>query len=65
MSALTEVFYTSLATLAFGSIAMCCRICYKSQCSEVECGCIKIHRAVDLEKNSRSERDLDSRLDIP
>ena len=54
MSALTEVFYISLATLTFGSIAMSIRMGYKSKCSEVECGCIKIKRDVNIEK----EEDL-------
>ncbi len=52
---LDGVFYMSLATLAFGSVAMCIRMCYKSKCNEVKCcGCIKITRDVGIEK----EEDL-------
>ena len=52
---LDGVFYMSLATLAFGSIAMCIRMCYKSKCNEIKCcGCIKIKRDVEIER----EEDL-------
>ena len=50
LEGVNAIFYMSLATLAFGSIAMCFRMCYKSKCSEVECcGCI-IKRDVNVEK---------------
>ena len=48
------VFYMSMATLFFGSVAMCFRMCYKSKCSEVNFGCLKIKRDVNIEK----EEDL-------
>jgi hypothetical protein len=52
---LDGVFYMSLATLFFGSVAMIVRMCYKSKCNEITCcGCIKILRDVDIEK----EEDL-------
>ena len=55
LEGVNAIFYMSLATLAFGSIAMCIRMGYKSKCNEVKCcGCIKITRDVEIEK----EEDL-------
>ena len=52
---LDGVFYMSLATLFFGSVAMIVRMCYKSKCNEITCcGCLKFLRDVDIEK----EEDL-------
>ena len=49
------IFYMSMATLVFGSIAMCCRMCYKSKCNEITCGCIKIIRNVNIEEHEDME----------
>jgi len=54
LEGVNAIFYMGLATLAFGSIAMCFRMCYKSKCNEIICGCIKITRDVNVEK----EEDL-------
>ena len=54
LEGVNAIFYMGLATLAFGSIAMCFRMCYKSKCSEINCGCLKIKRDVNVEK----EEDL-------
>ena len=55
LEGVNAIFYMGLATLLFGSIAMCYRMCYKSKCSEIKCcGCIKVTRDVEIEK----EEDL-------
>jgi len=45
------VFFTGIATLAFGFLAMLIRYTFLSKCDNVSicCDLIKIHRAVELE----------------
>ena len=51
LEGVNAIFYMSVATLLCGSIALCYRMCYKSKCSEIKiCGCIKITRDVEIEK---------------
>ena len=47
---LTEVFLSLLVTSGVGLILALSRMCYKSKCESVECCCIKIKRAVELEE---------------
>ena len=57
LEGVNAIFYMGLATLAFGSIAMCFRMCYKSKCSEINCGCLKIKRDVNVENPYRWAED--------
>ena len=50
LEGVNAIFYMGIVTLLFGSVAMCFRLCYKSKCSEVNFGCIKIKRDVNIEK---------------
>ena len=47
-------FWLSLTTLLCGGIGVFIRFFYKSKCSEVSCGCFKVKRDVEIEK----EEDL-------
>jgi len=44
------IFYLSLLNLLCTSISLSIRYCYKSKCLEFKCGCIKLKRDVDVEK---------------
>jgi len=54
----SEMFWLSLGGLIFGFLGLTIRYCLKSKCDSVECGCIKIHRAVDVEERIE-ERNID------
>ena len=44
------IFYISLFTLFCTGITLSIKYCYKSKCKSLECGCIKVIRDVDVEK---------------
>lgn len=46
---LSEVFWVSFVSALTASFALTLRMCLRSRCDRVDCLCIKIHRAVDLE----------------
>ncbi len=52
---LSESFYITLVATASALIGLCVRYALRSKCDRVECGCIKIHRAVDLEEGPTLE----------
>ena len=46
----SEVFLSSVLTLGSGMVLALFALCYKSKCVEIELGCIKIKRDVQLEE---------------
>lgn len=54
----SEGFYITLGGLIFGFLGLSIRMCLKSKCDSVQCCCLKIHRAVDLEEKFE-EKQLD------
>ena len=44
------IFYISIFTLFCTGITLSIKYCYKSKCKSLECGCIKVIRDVDIEK---------------
>jgi hypothetical protein len=46
----TEVFWLFLVSSSCALLLAVARICYKSKCREIECGCIKIIRDVQIEE---------------
>jgi len=62
MSDLTDgvnaYFYLSVLTLLMGGVGLIVRFAYKSKCTEVNCGCIKIKRDIEIEeREDREERN--------
>ena len=47
---LTEVFLTFVISSGVGLILAVLKMCYKSKCSSIQLGCIKIVRNVDVEE---------------
>ena len=47
---LSEIFYTSLYTSLIGFVLAMGSQCYRSKCSKIELGCIKITRDVESEE---------------
>ena len=47
---LTEVFLTFLITSLIGCSLATLKMLYQSKCSQLECGCIRIIRNVDVEE---------------
>ena len=45
-----STFFLTIGTLAFGFLGLVIRNCYKSKCSSIEIGCIKIIRDVEEEE---------------
>jgi len=52
MTELSESFYITLVATASALIGLCVRYALRSKCDRVECLCLKIHRAVDLEEQA-------------
>ncbi len=51
-------FYLSVLTLLMGGVGLIVRFAYKSKCKEVQCGCIKITRDIEIEeREDREERN--------
>ena len=46
----SEVFLSSVLTIGSGMVLALFALCYKSKCVEIELGCIKIKRDVQLEE---------------
>jgi hypothetical protein len=44
-----QVFYITIASMGVALIIACMKFGYKSKCSEVELGCVKIKRDVVIE----------------
>ena len=47
----TEMFWSFMITSIIACVLALAQYIFKSKCDNIECGCIKIHRAVDLESN--------------
>jgi hypothetical protein len=50
MVEMSEIFWSSFITIVSGLILAILAMCYKSKCTEIECGCIKIKRDVSIEE---------------
>jgi hypothetical protein len=50
MVEMSEIFWSSFITIVSGLILAILAMCYKSKCTEIECGCIKIKRDVTIEE---------------
>ena len=47
---LSEIFWTFLISSTVGVILAIARMCYKSKCYEIDIGCLKIRRDVEIEE---------------
>jgi uncharacterized membrane protein len=45
-----DTFFTSIAVILVGVVGLSIRFCYRSKCYRIECGCIKIYRDTEDEK---------------
>ena len=45
-----QVLYLSVITIGVGLITLIIKSVSRSKCDELKCGCIKIHRNVELEE---------------
>jgi hypothetical protein len=52
---LSEVFLSFVVSSAIACILTLAQYLYKSKCDKVRCGCISIHRNVDLEVGENIE----------
>lgn len=54
------VFFTGIATMAFGGLAVCLRYGFMSKCDNIQLcwGAVTVHRAVDLEQKGESDDEL-------
>jgi len=50
MVEMSEIFWSSFITIVSGLILAIIAMCYKSKCTEIHCGCIKIIRDVKTEE---------------
>lgn len=51
----SEIFYTSLYIATFGFLTYALKMCFKSKCHEVHCGCVKIIRNTEEEDSESSQ----------
>jgi hypothetical protein len=61
---LSESFYITLIATASALLGLCVRYALRSKCDRVECCCIKIHRAVDLEAGTAETEGSPTRGNI-
>jgi hypothetical protein len=57
---LSEVFLSFLVSSAIACVLTIAQYLYKSKCDNIKCGCISIHRVVDLEVG-----DTSSPIELP
>ena len=50
MAEMSEVFWTVFLTIGSGMVLALFALCYRSKCGEIQIGCIKIKRDVQLEE---------------
>ena len=50
LEGVNAIFYISILTMLCTGITLSIKYCYKSKCKSLECGCIKVIRDVDIEK---------------
>ena len=69
----SEVFYTFLITSTIGFLLAVIKACYKSKCTEISCGCIKIVRdtnneekidEIQLQNHGTSSRDTENNNNV-
>ena len=61
LEGVNAIFYISIFTLFCTGVSLSFKYCYKSKCKTLECGCIKVTRDVETEK----EEDLSNVLQSP
>lgn len=62
---LSESFWIFLLTTTAGLVLACMKVMYDSKCSDINLGCIKIHRDVSAEveaENNRMEHGINSNI---
>ena len=57
-----QVFWLAVITSAVGITTLIIKSLSRSKCDEIKCGCIKIHRNVDLEEKL-DELELNKKKD--
>ena len=57
-----QVFWLAVITSAVGITTLIIKSLSRSKCDEIKCGCIKIHRNVDLEEKL-DELELNNKKD--
>lgn len=63
--ALSESFWIFLLTTSAGLVLACMKVAYDSKCTDINLGCIKIHRDTDAEveaENNRMEHGIMNNL---
>ena len=45
-----DTFFISITGILIGVLGLSIRFCYRSKCYRIECGCLKIYRDTDDEK---------------
>jgi hypothetical protein len=50
MAEMSEIFWSSFITIGSGMVLALFALCYRSKCIEIQIGCIKIKRDVQLEE---------------
>ncbi len=53
---LSESFWIFLLTTSAGLVLACMKVMYDSKCSDINLGCIKIHRDVNAEVQTEHDR---------
>ena len=48
MAEMSEVFWTGFLTIGSGMVLALFALCYKSKCVDIQIGCIKIKRDVEI-----------------
>ena len=59
-----QVFYITIASMGVAMIIACMKYGYKSKCSEVNLGCIKIKRNVEVETKYDMEHPIDEEEEL-
>lgn len=62
---LSEVFLSFVVSSGIACLLALAQYIFKSKCDTVECCCIKIHRAVELETTELREIELPNPLQRP
>lgn len=55
MAELTETFWVAFIATISAMFGLSLRMCLRSRCDQVDCLCLKVHRAVDLESQEHQE----------
>jgi hypothetical protein len=52
-----SIFFITITTLVFGSVAMCVQYALKSKCENVDCGCLGFR--LNIQRNVLVEEDIE------